>query len=154
MSADSVKTIASNRRAFHDYAIDEKLECGIELRGTEVKSIRHSRLSFSDAYARIVDGQLELVGFHITPYDHASITNHEPDRTRRLLAHRAEIKRLARKVLEKGFTLVPLRILAKGGLIKLEIGVAKGKREYDKRQSIKNKDLKREADREIHDRGR
>lgn len=148
------KTVALNRRALHDYAVDERIECGIELKGTEVKSVRSARISFSDAYARIVDGQLELVAFHITPYDHASFENHDPDRTRRLLAHRQEIKRLERRVREKGFTLVPLRVLLKQGLVKIELGVCKGKRSYDKREDIKQRDMKREADREIRDRMR
>ncbi len=150
----STKTVAQNRRAFHDYGVDERLECGVALQGTEVKSVRAAQISFSDAYARITDGQLELVGFHITPYDHASFENHDPDRTRRLLAHRAEIKRLHRKVQEKGYTLIPLRILLKGGLVKVEIGLCKGKRSYDKREDIKRRDMKREADREIRDRMR
>ena len=150
--AEGTKTVARNRRAFHDYAIDEKFECGIELHGSEVKSIRGGKLSFADSYGRIRDGQLWLVGLRISPYDQASIFNHEPDRERRLLVHKDEIRRLKRRVDERGFTLIPLEVYFKGGIVKVQLGLGKGKREYDKRQAIKQRDQKREADREARER--
>jgi SsrA-binding protein len=137
-----------------DYAITERLECGVELVGTEVKSLRGGKIAFGDSYARIRDNELWLVGLSIAAYDRASFFNHEPDRERRLLMHRQEIKRLRRRIDERGFTLVPLRLYFKGGLVKVELGLAKGKREYDKRQDIKRRDLKREAEREARDRFR
>ncbi len=149
---EGVKVVSRNRRAFHDYSIDEKFECGIELVGSEVKSIRGGHVAFADSYARIRDGQVWLVGLRISPYDQASIFNHEPDRDRRLLMHRDEIRRLRRRVDERGFTLIPLQIYFKGGLVKVELGLGKGKREYDKRQSIKQRDQRREAEREMRDR--
>lgn len=150
--AEGTKQIARNRRAFYDYAIDEKFECGIELVGSEVKSLRAGKISFGDAYGRIRDGQLWLSGLRISSYDQASIFNHDPDRERRLLVHRQEIRRLKRRVDERGFTLVPLQLYFKGGLVKVELGLAKGKREFDKRQSIKKRDQDREAQREMRDR--
>ncbi len=149
---EGAKTVAKNRRAFYDYAIDEKFECGIALAGSEVKSIRAGRLAFGDSYGRIRNNELWLVGLRISAYDQASIFNHEPDRDRRLLVHKDEIRRLRRKVDERGFTLVPLQIYLKKGIVKVELGLAKGKREYDKRQSIKARDQKREADREMRER--
>ncbi len=149
---EGVKVVSRNRRAFHDYSIDEKFECGIELVGSEVKSIRGGHVAFADSYARIRDGQVWLVGLRISPYDQASIFNHEPDRDRRLLMHKDEIRRLRRRVDERGFTLIPLQVYFKGGLVKVELGLGKGKREYDKRQSIKQRDQRREAEREMRDR--
>ncbi|MFP4113243.1 MAG: SsrA-binding protein SmpB [Spirochaetota bacterium] len=150
--AEPTKTIARNRRAFYDYAIDEKFECGIELVGSEVKSLREGKIAFGDSYARIRDHELWLAGLRISPYDQASIFNHDPDRERRLLVHRQEIRRLKRRVDERGFTLVPLQLYFKGGLVKVELGLAKGKREFDKRQTIKKRDQKREAEREARER--
>ena len=149
---EGAKTIARNRRAFFDYEIDEKLECGIALAGSEVKSIRAGKVAFADSYARIRNDELWLVAVRISPYDQASIFNHDPDRERRLLAHRDEIKRLRRKVDERGFTLIPLQIYIRRGVVKIELGLAKGKREFDKRQSIKARDQKRDAEREMRDR--
>ena len=149
---EGAKSVARNRRAFHDYAIEEKFECGIELVGSEVKSIRGGHIAFADSYARIRDRQLWLIGLRISPYDEASIFNHEPDRDRRLLVHKDEIRRLRRRVEERGYTLIPLQIYFKGGLVKVELGLGKGKREYDKRESIKTRDQRREAEREMRDR--
>ncbi|MFP4153665.1 MAG: SsrA-binding protein SmpB [Alkalispirochaeta sp.] len=143
------KRLARNRRAFHEYTVDEHLEVGIVLTGTEVKSMRHGQFSFADAYARVKEGQLWLVGLHITEYTHGNLYNHEPTRERKLLAHAAEIDRLRRRVEEKGFTLVPLEFYLKQGLIKLDLGVCKGKKLYDKRESLKQKDQKRDMEREI-----
>ena len=142
-------TLATNRKARFNYEIDDNLECGIELQGTEVKSLKAGKFSFSDSYGRIKEDQLWLVGFHISPYSHGNINNHDPDRERRLLAHRQEIKRLRRKVDERGFTLVPLKVYLKKGLVKVEMGLGRGKKLVDKRDSIKQKDLKRDADREL-----
>lgn len=149
---EGAKTVARNRRAFHDYAIDERLECGIELAGSEVKSIRGGMIAFADSYARIRDGQLWLVGLRVSPYDQASIFNHEPDRERRLLVHKDEIRKMSRRVNERGYTLIPLQVYFKSGLVKVEIGLARGKREFDKRQSIKKRDQSREAEREARER--
>jgi SsrA-binding protein len=148
------KIIATNRRAFHDYTVDDKIECGIQLFGSEVKSIRAGKLAFADSYARIRDGQLWLVALQISGYNQASLFNHEPLRERRLLAHAQEIKRLKRRVDEKGYTLIPLRFYFKGSLVKVELGLCKGKREYDKRESIKRKDQNRDAAREARERFR
>jgi len=154
VSEESIKNIATNRRAYRDYAITEKLECGIELVGSEVKSLRGGKIAFGDSYARVRAGELWLVGLSIAAYDRASFFNHEPDRERRLLVHRQEIKRLKRRIDERGFTLVPLRLYFKGGLIKVELGLSKGKREYDKRHDIKRRDQKLDAEREARDRFR
>jgi SsrA-binding protein len=149
---EGTKTVARNRRAFHEYAIEEKFECGIELVGSEVKSIRAGNIAFGDSYGRIRDGQLWLVGLRVSPYDQASIFNHEPDRERRLLMHKDEVRRMRRRVEERGYTLIPLQIYFKGGLVKIELGLGKGKRQYDKRQAIKQRDQRRDAERETRDR--
>ena len=146
------KRIANNRRAYHDYTVDEKIECGIALAGTEVKSLRDGRISFGDAYARIHDGELWLVSLRISPYSQASLFNHDPDRERKLLVHRQELRRLKRKVDEKGYTLIPLRLYFKRSIVKVEIGLCKGKRQHDKREDIKARDQRRDADREIRER--
>lgn len=143
------KTLAVNKKARFNYEITEKLECGIVLVGTEVKSVKMGKFSFSDAYAVIKENELQLVGFHISAYPFGNIFNHEPDRTRKLLVHKQEIKKLKRKVDEKGFTLVPTRFYLKNGLIKVEIGIGRGKKVFDKRQDIKRRDQKRDAEREF-----
>jgi SsrA-binding protein len=143
------KNLASNRKAFFDYSVEEKLECGIELVGTEVKSLKDGKFSFADSYAKIENDQLWLEGLHITPYVFGNINNHDPDRLRRLLVHKKEIKRLRRKVMEKGLTLIPLAFYLLHGLVKLELGVCRGKKLYDKREVIKNRDLNREIQREF-----
>ena len=147
-----IKILAENRKARYDYSIIESLECGIELVGTEVKSLKTGRFSFTDSYARIKEGELFLVGFHITPYPFGNLFNHDPDRERRLLAHKQEIKRLKRKTDEKGYTLIPLRIYLKKGYVKLEIGIAVGKKMHDKREAIKERDQKRDLQREMRSR--
>ncbi|MBR4376757.1 MAG: SsrA-binding protein SmpB [Spirochaetia bacterium] len=141
----SVKLLLLNKKARFNFFIDETLECGIELQGTEVKSLRENRFSFGDSYARIKDGQLYLVGFHISPYPFGNLHNHEPDRDRKLLVHKEEIRKLRKKVEEKGFTLVPIKVYLKNGLIKVELGICRGKKLYDKRETIKQRDLEREA---------
>jgi SsrA-binding protein len=144
--------LAVNKQARFNYQIEEHLECGIELKGTEVKSIRARKFSFSDAYGRIRDGELWLIGLHISEYSHGGIENHDPDRDRKLLVHKQELKRLKRRVEEKGYTLVPLNLHMKKDLIKVEMGLGKGKRQYDKRQEIKKKDQKRDIEREFRGR--
>ena len=143
------KVLALNRKARHLYIIQERIECGIELRGTEVKSMRGARFSFSDAYSRIENNELWLIDFHIAQYSHGNIHNHEPLRNRKLLVHKQELKRLKRKVDERGLTLIPLRAYLKNGLVKLELGVCKGKKTHDKREAIKDRDMKRDVEREM-----
>jgi SsrA-binding protein len=149
---EGVKILAKNRKAYYNYTVEDSIECGIELLGTEVKSMKEGKFSFSDAYVRIKANELWLQDFHISPYKQGNILNHEPLRERRLLAHKQEIKRLKRKTDERGYTLVPLKFYLKRGLIKAEIGLCRGKRLHDKRESIKQRDLKREYEREMKER--
>ena len=143
MSTD--KVVASNREAYHNYHILETHECGIALTGTEVKSIREGRCNLKDGYAQIRKSEAWLMNVHISPYSHGNRENHDPTRARKLLLHRGEIDKLAGKVQEKGLTLVPTRMYFKGGRIKVEIGVAKGKKLYDKRETEKRRDADREV---------
>jgi len=143
------KTLAVNRKARYLYTVEDTLECGVSLQGTEVKSMKEGRFSFSDSYAAIENGELWLKALHITPYAHGNIHNHDPLRTRKLLAHSQEIKRLKRRVDERGLTLVPLRFYLKRGMVKLELGLCRGKKVHDRREAIKNRDLKRDQDREL-----
>lgn len=138
-----------NKKAYFNYEVVEELECGISLEGTEVKSIRAGKFSFGDSYVKIKDGSLFIVSLHISPYAFGNINNHDPDRERRLLATKMEIKHLKRKVDEKGFTLVPTKIYSKNNLIKVEIGLCRGKKLHDKRNTIRERDLNREANRII-----
>jgi SsrA-binding protein len=141
----AIKTIATNRKAYHNYRILDTIEAGIVLTGTEIKSIRSGRVSLGEAYVRPEGGELWLVGAHIARYEAASYQSHEPTRRRKLLLHRKEILALTSKMAEKGFTLVPLRLYIKGRIAKLEIGQARGKKLYDKRESI----IRRETEREM-----
>ncbi|MCX8022227.1 MAG: SsrA-binding protein SmpB [Syntrophorhabdaceae bacterium] len=144
-----MKTVSTNRKAFHDYHIEEKFEAGLVLTGTEVKSLREGRINLKDSYAKIKDGELFLVNAHISPYSCGNIYNHDPKRERKLLMHKNEILRLYGKVKERGYTLVPLSVyFNKRNIAKLEIALAKGKTLYDKRESIKRKDEKRISARE------
>lgn len=149
--ADSgkVKILAKNRKARFQYSVEDTIECGIALKGTEVKSMREAKFSFTDAFAEIRDTSVILQNLHINLYKFGNINNHDPDRKRRLLLHKDQIKRLKRKVDEKGYTLVPLSFLLKNGLVKVELGVCKGKKMYDKREDIKTRDLQRETQREF-----
>lgn len=149
--SDSFKLIQKNKKAYFNYEIIEDLECGIALQGTEVKSVREGKCSFSDSYVIIKDMDLILIGFLIQPYSHGNIFNHKTDRKRMLLAHKQEIKKLQRRVNEKGFTLVPLEIYLKGNLIKMKIGLARGKNTHDKKEAIKEKDLARDARRTLRE---
>lgn len=148
-SQEPIKIISQNRRAYFDYSVEENFECGIALQGSEVKSIKEGRVSFGDAFAEIKGQELWLNNLHIAEYPHASMLNHDPDRPKKLLLHHQEIKRIERRVREKGYTLVPLRIYLKHGLVKLELGLCRGKKEYDKRADIKARDLDREVRREF-----
>lgn len=152
MPEEAVKILATNRKAFHEYFVEDRFECGIELKGTEVKSFRAGAVSFPDAFAVIEAGQCWLQNLHVSEYPCSSIFNHDPDRKRRLLLHKAEILKLARKVDEKGFTLIPLRFYLKRGRVKVEIGLCKGKKQYDKRTDIKDRANSREIAREMRDR--
>ena len=144
---DSVKLVANNKKAWHDYFIDDKIECGIELFGTEVKSIRMGHCSIKEAFVRIDKGEVYVYGMHINPYEKGNIFNKDPLRSRKLLLHRSEIDKLEGKIREKGITLVPLQVYFKGSLVKVEIGLARGKKLYDKRDDIAKKDAKREMER-------
>ena len=132
MGTNNFKLVANNKKAFHDYFIDDKYETGIELYGTEVKSIRMGKCSIKEAFVRIENGQVYVYGMHISPYEKGNIFNRDPLRQRKLLMHRKEIDRLVSKIKEKGFTLVPLQVYLKGSLVKVEIGLARGKKLYDK----------------------
>lgn len=143
------RTLATNRRALHRYQPVERLEVGLVLTGTEVKSMRAGRFAFSDAHGRVENGELWLHGLHVSPYEHGNRYNHEPDRPRRLLAHKKEILALRRRVAERGLTLVPLRFYTSRGLVKVEIALCRGKRDFDKRQDIRRRDDEREAQRAL-----
>ena len=143
------KTISTNRKAYHDYFVEETCEAGISLLGTEVKSIREGRANLKDSYAIIKGGEVFLFNCHISPYSHGNIQNHEPLRTRKLLLHKKEIQRLWGKLTQKGFTLIPLKIYFKNGRVKVEIGLCKGKRQYEKRETLKEKEAKREIQRHL-----
>jgi len=142
------KVVASNRKAYHDYHIDQKYEAGIVLAGTEIKSVRAGQINLRDSYVQIRNGEAWLMSAHIAPYNHAARENHEPRRPRKLLLHKREIARLAGKAQEKGFTIIPLRIYLKGNKAKVEIALAKGKRQYDKREAIAKRDSERHMQRE------
>jgi SsrA-binding protein len=146
------KTVAVNRRARHEYAVEETLEAGIALTGTEIKSIRAGRVNLAEAYARIEKGEAWLIGAHIAPYEQGNRNNHEPTRTRKLLLHRDQISELVGRTQAKGFTLVPLKLYIRNGMAKLEIGIARGKKAYDKRRTIAERDQRRELERETKER--
>ena len=150
--AEGVKTIAVNRKARHDYSIDDSYECGIELLGTEVKSFRDGKISFPDAWAEVIGGEVWLHSVRVAENPFSSIFNHDPGRKKRLLLHRDEIKRINRKVEEKGYTLIPLSFYFKKGRVKLELGLCKGKKAYDKRADIRERDVKRDMEREFRHR--
>ncbi len=143
----NVKVLGENRKAYHLYFVEEKIECGLSLQGTEVKSLRGGKFSFNDAYVQPESLELFLLNFHITPFFKGTTTNHEPLRKRKLLAHKHEIEKLSKKVREKGYTLVPLQIHLSNGRIKVMVGLCKGKQLQDKRESLKEKDAKRDMDR-------
>ncbi len=149
MGKESIKLIANNKKAYHDYFIDEKYETGIELYGTEVKSIRMGKCSIKEAFVRIDKGEVWIYGMNISPYEKGNIFNKDPLRPRKLLMHRVEINKLDSKIAVKGYTIVPLQVYFKGSLVKVEIGLARGKKLYDKREDIAKKDQRRELEREF-----
>ena len=149
MGKESFKLIANNKKAYHDFFIDDKYETGIELFGTEVKSIRMGKCSIKESFVRIEKGEVYIYGMHINPYEKGNIFNKDLLRVRKLLLHKTEINKLAAKIAEKGYTLVPLQVYFKGSLVKVEIGLARGKKLYDKRDDIAKKDQRREVEREF-----
>lgn len=149
MAKESVKLIANNKKAYHDYFIQEKYEAGISLHGTEVKSLRLGKCSIKEAFVRIEGNEVCIYNMHISPYEKGNIFNKDPLRVKKLLLHRFEINKLSGKMAEKGYTIVPLQVYFKGSLVKVEIGLAKGKKLYDKRQDIIKKDQRREAERDF-----
>lgn len=149
---ESIKLIANNKKAYHDYFIEETCEAGLALHGTEVKSLRMGKCSIKESFIRIENGEVFIYGMHISPYEKGNIFNKDPLRVKKLLMHRQEIGRMAGKIAAKGYTLVPLRVYFKGSLVKVEIGLAKGKKLYDKRQDIAKKDQRREAEKEFKQR--
>lgn len=149
MNKDQVKILQKNKKAYFNYEVVEDFECGIALKGTEVKSVRMSRFSFGDSYVKITPKGMVLVGLHISQYTHGNINNHEPERERALLLHRQEIKRIKRKVDEKGMTLVPTLVYLKGNLVKVRISLCRGKQAHDKRNVIRERDMQRDLRREM-----
>ena len=142
---EDVQVLATNRQAFYNYFVEEKVEAGIALVGTEVKSLREGRANLKDGYAMVRQGEVWLINCHISPYSHGNLNNHDPLRERKLLLHREEIRRLDRKRRMSGLTLVPLRLYVRKGRIKVELGLARGKKLYDKREAIRRRDLDRES---------
>lgn len=149
MQKEAMKLVANNKKAYHDYFIDEKYEAGVSLHGTEVKSLRMGKCSIKEAFVRIENGEVFVYGMHVSPYEKGNIFNKDPLRVKKLLLHKAEINKLLGKIKEKGFTLVPLQVYFKNGKVKVEIGLARGKKLYDKRQDIAKKDQRREAEKEF-----
>lgn len=149
--SEGVKIIAVNRKARHDYSVDETYECGIALMGTEIKSVRDGKISFPDAWAEVANGEIWLRSFRISENPFSSVFNHDPDRKKKLLLHRDEIKRISRKVEEKGYTLIPLSFYFKNGKVKVELGLCKGKKAFDKRADIRERDIQREVSREFRE---
>ena len=149
MAKQEIKLIANNKKAHHDYFLEEKYEAGVELHGTEVKSLRMGKCSIKEAFVRIEKGEVIIYGMHISPYEKGNIFNKDPLRTRKLLLHRYEINKLIGQQKMKGYTLVPLKVYFKDSLVKVEIGLARGKKLYDKRDDIAKKDMKREVERDF-----
>ncbi|MDR1617571.1 MAG: SsrA-binding protein SmpB [Treponema sp.] len=147
--SEGTKIIAVNRRARYDYAVDDRIECGLELLGTEVKSFRDGKISFPDAWAEVMEGEVWLRSLRVAENPFSSLFNHDPDRKKKLLLHREEIKRLRRRTEEKGYTLIPLSFYFKNGRVKVELGLCKGKKAFDKRADIRERDVKREVEREF-----
>jgi len=154
MSKRYEKPIAQNRKASHDYFIEDTYEAGIVLKGTEIKSIRAGKVSLKDAHVRILNGEAQLINMHIAPYEQGNRFNHDPTRTRKLLLHRHEIDKLFGLTQQRGYAIVPLKLYIKNGFAKLLIGLGKGKKQYDKREDLKQKQMKRDIDRAIKEMGR
>ena len=149
MGKESIKLIANNKKAFHDYFIEDKFEAGISLAGTEVKSLRMGKCSIKESFIRIENGEVMIYGMHVSPYEKGNIFNKDPLRPRKLLMHKYEIHKVEGKMTAKGYTIVPLQVYFKGSLVKVEIALARGKKLYDKRQDIAKKDMRRESEREF-----
>ncbi|MBD5480751.1 MAG: SsrA-binding protein SmpB [Lachnospiraceae bacterium] len=149
MSREALKLVANNKKAYHDYFIEEKYEAGLVLHGTEVKSMRLGKCSIKESFVRIENNEVWVYGMHISPYEKGNIFNRDPLRPKKLLMHKAQIRKLVGQLAEKGFTLVPLQVYFKDGRAKVEIGLARGKKLYDKRQDIAKKDQRREAEKEF-----
>ena len=149
MAKENFKMIANNKKAYHDYFLEETYEAGISLHGTEVKSLRMGKCSIKEAFVRIEDGEVFVYGMHVSPYEKGNIFNKDPLRVKKLLMHKYEINKLLGKIKEKGYTLVPLQVYFKDGKVKVEIGLARGKKLYDKREAIAKKDQRREAEKEF-----
>ncbi|MBQ9155177.1 MAG: SsrA-binding protein SmpB [Eubacterium sp.] len=147
--SEGIKLIANNKKAYHDYFVDEKYEAGIALVGTEVKSLRMGKCSIKESFVSIQNGEVVINHMHISPYEKGNIFNKDPLRTRKLLLHKSEINKLESKIKIKGYTIMPLKVYLKGSLVKVEIGLCRGKRVYDKRQDIAKKDAQREAQRDF-----
>ena len=154
LEKESVKVMARNREAYHEYFVEEEFEAGIELCGTEVKSIRAGTLNLKDSYCTVKDGELFVHGLHISPYEKGNIFNKDPVRTRKLLMHKREIRKLHALIKQDGFTLVPLSVYFKDSRVKVEVGLCKGKKNYDKRDAASQRDAKREIDRTMKERNR
>ena len=150
----STKTIAQNRKAFHDYFIEESLEAGIELCGTEVKSLRQGQCNLKDAWCSIVGGEMIVNGMHISPYDHGNLFNRDPMRVRKLLLHKREILRLFGRVKQEGYSLIPLSLYFKGSLVKVQVGLCRGKKLYDKRSDLAERSAKRDIERALKEKNR
>ena len=148
MAKDTMKLVANNKKAYHDYFIEEKIECGIALHGTEVKSLRMGKCSIKEAFIRIENAEVFVYGMHVSPYEKGNIFNKDPLRVRKLLLHKSQIQKLIGNSAEKGYTIVPLQVYFSNGRAKIEIGLAKGKKLYDKRQDIAKKDQRREVERD------
>lgn len=149
MSKDSVKLIANNKKAYFDYFIEDKYEAGIALHGTEVKSLRMGKCSIKEAFVRVENGEVFIYGMHVSPYEKGNIFNKDPLRVKKLLLHKHEINKLRGNMAAQGYTIVPLQVYFKGSLVKVQIGLAKGKKNYDKRQDIAKKDQRREAEKDF-----
>lgn len=149
MAKEAMKLVANNKKAYHDFFIDEKYEAGLELHGTEVKSLRMGKCSIKEGFIRIEDGEAFVYGMNVSPYEKGNIFNKDPLRPKKLLLHKYEINKLSGKIAQKGFTLVPLQVYFKDGRAKLELGLARGKKLYDKREDIAKKDQRREVEREF-----
>ncbi|MCI1956107.1 MAG: SsrA-binding protein SmpB [Oscillospiraceae bacterium] len=154
MAKESLKTIAKNKKAFHNYFVEESMEAGVELCGTEVKSIRMGRVNLKDAWCSIDEGELRINGMHISPYEHGNIFNQDPMRVRRLLMHRREIARLFGLVKQNGYALIPISLYWKGSLVKVQVGLCKGKKLYDKRADMAARAAKRDIQRAMKERNR
>ena len=149
MAKEGIKLVANNKKAYFDYFIEDKYVAGVALHGTEVKSIRMGKCSIKESYIKIENGEVFIYGMHVSPYEKGNIFNKDPMRIKKLLMHKYEINKLNGKLQQKGLTLVPLQVYLKGGLVKVEVGLARGKKLYDKRESLAKKDMKREAEKEF-----